>query len=341
MSEGKQLIAEKQIFIGCDVSKYTLDFAIYQRGIDYRKFKHHQVSNDEVGFKEFLKWLKGNGMKKQKELVVALEHTGFYSLGLAEWLYRKKITFCYLHPLNVKNYISSAHNKNDSEDACMIADYLYTMREKLTPSTPEPSEIKKLRELRNERALIIKSRTSFLNLLKTIEETASINRINKIINELTTQVKAIEKCILALVNSDENIKNNYNLITSIPGIGLINAINTIIATANFTRFQTARQFAKFCCICPLSNESGISVRGGDHISKKGHNELKADLTEAARSTIIYDSQMKTYYKRKRDQGKSHGCVMNAIKFKLVCRMFAVVIRQTPYVDFEKYRKNGH
>ncbi|MDY4184698.1 MAG: IS110 family transposase [Sodaliphilus sp.] len=338
MSEDKQLIAEKQIFIGCDVSKYTLDFAIYQRGIDYRKFKHHQVSNDEAGFKELLKWLKSNGVKKYKDTVVGIEHTGYYSNALAEWLFRKRITFCYLHPLDVKNYISSSRNKNDSEDACMIADYLYTMREKLTPSTPEPSKIKQLRALRNERALIIKSRTAFLNLLKNIDEPASIKRMQTIINELNTQVKAIEKSIMEAINSNEKIKQNYNLITTIPGIGLVNAINTIIATCNFTKFQTARQYAKFCCICPLSNESGISVRGGEHISKKGHNELKTDLTEAARSTIIHNSQMKAYYQRKRAQGKSHGCVMNAIKFKLVCRMFAVIIRQSPYVDFEKYRQ---
>lgn len=338
MSEDKQLIAEKQIFIGCDVSKYTLDFAIYQRGIDYRKFKHHQVSNDEAGFKELLKWLKSNGVKKYKDTVVGIEHTGYYSNALAEWLFRKRITFCYLHPLDVKNYISSSRNKNDSEDACMIADYLYTMREKLTPSTPEPSKIKQLRALRNERALIIKSRTAFLNLLKNIDEPASIKRMQTIINELNTQVKAIEKSIMEAINSNEKIKQNYNLITTIPGIGLVNAINTIIATCNFTKFQTARQYAKFYCICPLSNESGISVRGGDHISKKGHNELKTDLTEAARSTIIHNSQMKAYYQRKRAQGKSHGCVMNAIKFKLVCRMFAVIIRQSPYVDFEKYRQ---
>lgn len=338
MSEDKQLIAEKQIFIGCDVSKYTLDFAIYQRGMDYRKFKHYQVSNDEAGFKDLLKWLKSNGVKKYKDTVVGIEHTGYYSNALAEWLFRKRITFCYLHPLDVKNYISSSRNKNDSEDACMIADYLYTMREKLTPSTPEPSKIKQLRALRNERALIIKSRTAFLNLLKNIDEPASIKRMQTIINELNTQVKAIEKSIMEAINSNEKIKQNYNLITTIPGIGLVNAINTIIATCNFTKFQTARQYAKFCCICPLSNESGISVRGGDHISKKGHNELKTDLTEAARSTIIHNSQMKAYYQRKRAQGKSHGCVMNAIKFKLVCRMFAVIIRQSPYVDFEKYRQ---
>ena len=169
----------------------------------------------------------------------------------------------------------------------MIADYLYTMREKLTPSTPEPSEIKQLRALRNERALIIKSRTAFLNLLKNIDEPASIKRMQTIINELNTQVKAIEKSIMEAINSNEKIKQNYNLITTIPGIGLVNAINTIIATCNFTKFQTARQYAKFCCICPLSNESGISVRGGEHISKKGHNEYTINLKKRCCSCLYF------------------------------------------------------
>lgn len=87
----------------------------------------------------------------------------------------------------------------------------------------------------------------------------------------------------------------------------------------------------------MSFTSGTSVKGGDHVSRVGHGELKALLTEAAKSTIVHDSGIKAYYNRKREQGKSFGCVLNAVKFKLICRMFAVVKRQTPYVNTEKFR----
>lgn len=147
----------------------------------------------------------------------------------------------------------------------------------------------------------------------------------------------MKKQILEVVNSDDSVKKNYELLLSIKGVGLVNAITTIVATGNFTRFQTARQYAKFCCVAPLSCQSGTSVKSGDHISKAGHNEIKSTLTEAARSAIIHDKQLKAYYERKRAEGKAHGCVMNAVKFKIICRMFAVIQRQTPYVNTEKFR----
>ena len=53
--------------------------------------------------------------------------------------------------------------------------------------------------------------------------------------------------------------------------------------------------------------------------------------------MTHDPQIKAYYERKRSQGKSYGCIMNAIKFKLICRMFAVVKRNTPYVNTEAFR----
>ena len=39
-----------QHFIGCDVSKDTLDFAIFEKGKTYGSFQHIQVSNNLEGF---------------------------------------------------------------------------------------------------------------------------------------------------------------------------------------------------------------------------------------------------------------------------------------------------
>ena len=67
----------------------------------------------------------------------------------------------------------------------------------------------------------------------------------------------------------------------------------------------------------------------------GDKEIKADLTMAAQTAVVWDSDLRLYYSRKRAEGKSYGCVLNAVKFKLVCRMFAVVKRGTVYVDTKK------
>lgn len=283
------------------------------------------------------KWLSGLKIKV-KETVIAMEHTGFYSNALADWCYKKGITFVFLHPLDVKNAGARGRNKTDKIDAQFIADYVYTMREKLTPSVPDEPVIKKLRQLCNERQLAVKARTGYINQLKTVTDKSSVRRMEKVISTFSEQIKVIEAAIRSLIASDSRIKKNYDLLISIPGIGMLNAVTTIISTGNFTRFQTARQYAKFCCVSPLKVQSGSSIRGGDHVSHAGHNEIKSILTEGARSAITHDANLKSYYHRKRAEGKAHGCVLNAVKFKLICRMFAVILRQSPYVNTEAYRK---
>ena len=162
--------------------------------------------------------------------------------------------------------------------------------------------------------------------------------MNKVTEMFTAQIKNIEAELRKIIESDAELHRNYKLLISIPGIGIINAVTTLIATCNFTRFQTARQYAKFCCVSPLSRESGTSVRSGDHVSHAGHNEIKSILTEGVRSAIHHDAQLKAYYERKRAEGKPHGSVLNAVKFKLICRMFAVIGRQKEYVNVEAYRR---
>ena len=329
-------IADLKHFVGCDVSKNTLDFALQERGKDYRQFQHIQVPNTVEGFQAMRKWLRSLKVSL-KDAVIALEHTGFYSNALAEWCFKKGVTFVLLHPMDVKNAGARGRNKNDKVDAQFIADYAYTMREKLVPSSPESPVIKKLRELLNERRLAVRTRTSYINQLKTVTDKASRIRMEKVIASLADQIKIIEAAIRKEIETDAKIKRNYNILLTIPGIGIVNAVTTIVTTGNFTRFQTARQYAKFSCVSPLSYQSGTSVRGGDHVSHAGHNEIKSILTEGARSAITHDSQLRAYYQRKRAEGKTHGCVMNAVKFKLICRMFAVVQRQSGYVNTEAYR----
>ena len=323
-------------FIGCDVSKDTLDFALYEKGKDYRMFNHLQVSNDKDGYRKMRKWLKGLGVDV-KVSCIGMEHTGSYTVEFSKWCADHKVTFVLLHPMDVKNASARGRNKDDRTDSRFIADYVYTMREKLTPSQPECPRISKLRHLRNERALAVKTRTAYINQMKSHAAGGSDSRLKKIIKMFDVQIKAIEKEILEVVKSDESIQRNFDLLLSLPGIGMVNALMTIVATGNFTRFQTARQYAKFACVSPLSNQSGTSVRNGNHVSKAGHNEIKSVLTEGARSAIVHDAQLKSYYERKRKEGKTHGCVMNAVKFKLICRMFAVIKRQSPYVEIEKFR----
>ena len=145
--------------------------------------------------------------------------------------------------------------------------------------------------------------------------------------------------MLTIIQKDPALNRNYELLTGITGIGLVNAINTIIYTGNFEAFDNARQYACFVGVAPFPNESGTSVKGKTKVSHLGNKHLKADLTQGARSAAYWDPEIKLYCQRKIGQGKSYGSVINAVKFKLIQRMFAVVGRGTPFVKMATFSRN--
>ncbi len=42
-----------------------------------------------------------------------------------------------------------------------------------------------------------------------------------------------------------------------------------------------------------------------------------DISKLTLDVVIYDQEIRMYYRRKRDEGKGHGTVMNAVKFKII------------------------
>ena len=64
--------------------------------------------------------------------------------------------------------------------------------------------------------------------------------------------------------------------------------------------------------------------------------MKGLFSNCITTAITYDPEISLYYKRKRDEGKRAGVVMNAVKNKLIQRVFSVVKRKTPYVKLMNY-----
>ena len=89
-------------------------------------------------------------------------------------------------------------------------------------------------------------------------------------------------------------------------------------------------------MAPIPYQSG-KFRGRDKVSHIGNKKLKALLSNAAVSACAFDPQIKAYSEKKKAEGKHSASVLNAVKNKLIARVFAVVKRQTPYVDVMAYK----
>ena len=330
----------KKWVIGIDISKKTLDAAIYdstKKKAEESNYK--QVSNTPTGCNELFGWFRSKKMR-MSQMVICMEHTGIYGFDLCMFLESKQIDYSLLSPLHVSRSFGLVRGKNDKIDALRLSSYCYLHRDVLVYSHLKGSTVIRLRELSSEHKLYIKQAAvhkGFLTDRKEKATNATYERSQATTAYLKIKIEEIEAEMKELLESDEAFLTNYHLLLSIKGIGPVNAINTLLHTNNFQSFQTARQYACYLGIAPFEHSSGSSIRGRTKVSKTGAKYLKADLSQAAKSASEWDREIKEYYKRKLDEGKEYGTIMNAVKFKLVGRMFAVVKRGTPYVDLMKFQ----
>ena len=321
-------------FIGVDISKDTLDAAIYPAKDKKMDFLH--FDNTSKGLCEMLAWLKRRGIKSS-EMVICAEHTGVYTNPLIAFAEKKGLALSLNSPLDIKHSMGIARGKNDAVDAGRIAEYAHRYQDKLKLYEKPSETIIKLQYLLTERRLYMRQRTALLNINSAMgkyETAEARSRNESAIHHIEKMVKKVEGQMTAIINDDPEIKRNFDLISSVKGIGLINAINTVVYTNNFKSFETPRRYACYIGVAPFDYTSGISVKGKTQVSKICRTQQKAELTMAARSAIIHDPGLRRYYQRKmKEKGggkEAHGVVLNAVKFKLILRMFAVVRSGEPY-----------
>ena len=138
--------------------------------------------------------------------------------------------------------------------------------------------------------------------------------------------------IETIINQQEPLKYNFNLLQSIKGVGKILSLTAIIKTHNFTRFANARKFACFCGTAPFEHSSGTSIRKKSRVSHLADKQMKSLLDLSAKSAIQYDKELREYYLKRTEAGKSKMSTINVVRNKILYRMFAIIKRQTPFAE---------
>ena len=322
--------------IGIDVSKSTLDVH------DHLSDLHRRFSNDQAGFKKIIHWI-NQRHNNSSELIICFEHTGIYSLPLAIFLTDQKILFSMVPGLEIKRSLGIRRGKNDQVDAKRIAHYAFLRREELKPTNLASKALLQLKSLLSLREKMVKQRASYkgtVNEMKQIfkekENKVWFTTQKKLIKTLNDQVEKVESEIKQLIKEDEQLKKLYELVTSVKGVGLIIGVSFIVYTNGFTSFDNWRKFASYSGIAPFEYSSGTSIKGKNKISPLANKRMKGLLSNAACCAIQHSKEMKEYYESRISKGKSKMATQNIIRNKIVSRVFAVVKRQTPYVEILKY-----
>lgn len=318
--------------IGADLSKKSIDFASHQFQ------KHLKVENNAIGFNQLMKWLNQQRIDFFSVLIV-MEHTGLYSYQLEQFLHQKSIRFVKVSALAIKRSMGLVRGKNDKQDAFRIAQYGFEKSGKLVAAVPVTKALQRLRMLYSTRERLVRNKAGLMTAVQEYIQACSIKKTDpviagqlKIIHLIALEIKKLNCEMETIVAADKSLNNNFILLQSIKGIGKIIALAVIIKTENFTRFSNARKFACFCGTAPFEHTSGSSIRGKTRISHLADKQMKTLLDLGAKSAIQYDKELRQYYLRRTENGKGNRSTINVVRNKLLYRMFAVIKRQTPFVE---------
>jgi transposase len=332
----------KHLFIGIDIAKLTFEAAFIQ-STAISSTGSKSFTNDKKGFRNLIKWIKNINLHQQ-EWVFCFEHTGIYAFHFCCFLEDNNLDYCYESALKINRSLGIIkRQKSDRADAIDIAKYLYQKRDDLEYYKLPSRSVQKLKALISLRRRMLKQKIGMSVSSSEIaafsdKQTARIikQESNKIINKFEKQIEKIDEQIVNLMNADPELSEKYNLVRSVIGIGPVISAYIIAKTNCFKNFKNGREFSSYCGSAPFERSSGTSIKKVIHLSKAADKELKSLLTNGAYAAIRYDDEIRAYFMRKIKEGKSEFCVINAIRNKLIHRVFAVVHRGTPFVKIANY-----
>ena len=316
----------KKFFIGVDVSKEKLDMCLLQEG---NFLQESIVANHSKVIKSSLNELtKGNDAI---EFLVCAEYTGKYVYPLCCACSELSIDLWLENPAQIKHRSGIQRGKNDKLDARKIAAYAARFVDKTRLFLMPEKSIGTLKQLISERDMYVSDKAKYqgqLNDQKGFMDNDDYKkksaRLKKLMKDLEDAIEQIEKEMQKLIDNDEILSRQHKILCSINGIGDRTAIKMIVETNAFRDFKQSR---KFCChagVVPFSYTSGTSQRSRSKVSNRADKSIKCLLHMAAMSAINTQGELHDYYERKVAEGKNKMSVLNAVRAKLVLRMFALI-----------------
>ncbi|MDB4923557.1 IS110 family transposase [Mucilaginibacter sp.] len=320
-------------FIGIDVSKNELDYAvIYKNDLLF----HRELSNKPDAILAFVASLKNLPRFTMSASVFCMEDTGIYGNHLLNTLKDLKANIVVENAFRLKHSMGLVRNKDDKIDSIRIAYYAkrYIDRLKMWRSRREVvSKLMHLMTVRNRLVGVsvalktpVKAQADFLN---ENDHKKSALWCEQSRDALEADIKAINQRLVLIVDTDAELKRLFQLVTSVPGIGKLTGIYLLIFTNEFTDFNDPRKFACYAGIAPFKVESGI-ITSKAKVSHIANKRMKKMLHTCAIVAVIHNPELKAYYKRKLEDGKSKMSVLNAVRNKLVLRVFACVKQNRIY-----------
>lgn len=244
-----------EYFIGVDVSKATLDFAVVNRS---QVLFHQQVSNDKKGIAQFLKELRLSTKTTIGQCLFCLEYTGIYNNPLLKALHQQAASIWVERAAHIQESMGLTRGKTDQVDAKRIALFAYKNRDEARLWTPPRAVIAQLDRLTARRARLVKvikilqtPLTDSKDFVEKADHKADQRACVGSLKALKADLKATDHTIKEIAQNDPELKRLFERVTSVVGISQTTAAEIIVTTARAApqRVQVYYGSQKVCLLC--------------------------------------------------------------------------------------------
>jgi transposase len=250
------------------------------------------------------------------------------------------------------------NQKSDRRDALELCEGLRRGIYRTVVHVP-PEPIERLRETLGRRRHFVRLKTKEINAVKRLLRTAGLPMLARALTSAAGWEKLLkavafdptlhtfcsahralwvcaqEQVVLleqSLEAQSEPLRTELDRLQTVPGVGPIVALTTLAVFSDVRRFPTAKHAASYAGLAASTFDSGERVRHG-HITKRGSNELRSMLCEAAHHAARPNNPLNPYF--------SSLCARRGYKMAVVavahrlCRILYAMLRHERDFTLEK------
>jgi transposase len=260
-----------------------------------------------------------------------MEATGSYGEALAAYLYSAGHRVSIVNPAVIKAFAATemSRTKTDKTDAGLIA--RYCLKHQPPAWSPPPPEISELQALVRRLEALLEMRQQESNRLEAgIAAQVVRESVADHIDYLDQQIKQTHSLIKDHIDRHPKLKQQRDLLSSIPGIGELTASKLLAEIIDINHYSSARQVAAFAGLVPRHNRSGTSVRGRPRLCKIGTARLRKALYLPAIVATQHNPVIKRMSQRLRERGKCPMLIIGAAMRKLIHIAYGVLKSGKPF-----------
>jgi transposase len=329
---------QASVFCGIDVSAETLAVAVIEPD---QPSVQREFANSPSGHKALLTWLG----KHKTPVRVSLEATGIYSMDLALALdAAERIELAVLNPKRVHDFARSMQrSKTDAADAQVLAEFSLRMPFQAW-RRPSRSALA-LRAISRHIEALGLEHTRVFNRLHAARGSMATPRC--VIEDLKRSLATLERRMRKLrreartqIDSEDRLREQFLLLTSVPGIAEISALQILGELVLLAPEMKVRQWVARSGLDPVHQDSGTSVHKPAHISRAGSRHLRRALYMPALAAVRYDPHLKAFYEALLARHKSKLQALMAVARKLLHAIYGIFKSRTPYDGNKLFPQQG-